>query len=86
MLDRETLISFLEQHVDGTIALEDLAVWADDVYRDADFEPVAAPLIARILSSIIDAVDGHRFRWEEPDFVQMIEELSESDDEFESKL
>ncbi len=84
MLDRETLISFIEQHVEGTIALEDLAVWADDVYRDADFEPVAAALIARILSTIIDSVDGHRFRWEEPDFLQMIEELSETDEEFEN--
>ncbi len=84
MLDRETLINYLEQYLDGTIALEDLAVWADDVYRDADFEPVAAPLIARILDRLIEAVDDHRFRWEAPDFEQMIKDLSEIDEDFEN--
>jgi hypothetical protein len=81
MLDRETLISFIEQHVEGSIALEDLAEWAEEVYREADLEPVAAPLLARILSTIIDSIDGHRFRWEEPDFLHMIEELGDTDED-----
>lgn len=59
--------------------IEDLAAWADNVYRDADFDPESAELIERTLSVIREAVDSHRFRWEEPDFDQLIANLEDAE-------
>jgi hypothetical protein len=81
MIDRDTLIEYLEQHIEGQLPLEDLAAWADDVYRDADFEPQSAELIERTLAIVRDCVDAHRFRWEEPDFDQLIAELAKEPDD-----
>lgn len=75
MLTRSALRDRIQRHVDGAITLEDLAAWAEEVFRDEEFEPEHADQIAEVLAQIRDAVDPHRFRWEEPDFDQLVEEL-----------
>ncbi len=76
MIDREQLRAKIQSHVDGFLTLEDLAAWAEEVFRGEDFEARHAEQIATVLSVIRDAVDPHRFRWEEPDFEALIDELS----------
>ncbi len=75
MVTRDELKSQIEQHVEGFLPLEDLAAWAEDVFRDEEFESGFADQISEVLATLREAVDPHRFRWEEPDFNSMLEEL-----------
>ena len=75
MLDRATLAEQIRQHVDGVLALEDLAAWAEEAFRDDELESEYADQIAEILSLIRDSMDPHRFRWEEPDFEEILDDL-----------
>jgi hypothetical protein len=75
MVTRDELKSQIELHVEGFLTLEDLAAWAEDVFRDEEFEPPFAHQISEVLATLRDAVDPHRFRWEEPDFDSVLEEL-----------
>ena len=75
MLTLEDLKSQIELHVEGRLTVEDLAAWAEDVFREEEFEEPFADQIAELLAIIRDAVDPHRFRWEEPDFEQMLGDL-----------
>ena len=77
MLTRDDLKSQIELHVEGLLTLEDLAAWAEDVFREEDFEELFADQISELLSIVRDAVDPHRFRWEEPDFEQMLGDLQD---------
>ncbi len=77
MLTRDELKSQIELHVEGLLTLEDLAAWAEDVFREEDFEELFADQISELLSIVRDAVDPHRFRWEEPDFEQMLGDLQD---------
>ncbi len=77
MLTRNDLRAQIELHIEGFLPLEDLAAWAEDVFRDEEFEEPFVEQISDLLSTLRDAVDPHRFRWEEPDFEQMLEELSD---------
>lgn len=77
MITREVLRSQITDHLDGLMSLEDLAAWAEDVFRTEAFEEDYAGEIADILAAIRDAVDPHRFRWEEPDFDEILELLEE---------
>ncbi len=67
MLTRADLKAQIQRHLDGLLTLEDLAAWAEEVFRAAAFEPEAAEEIQEVLAVIRDAVDPHRFRWEEPE-------------------
>jgi hypothetical protein len=75
MLTRDELRSQIEQHVEGLLPLEDLAAWAEGVFRDEEFESAFADQISEVLAALREAVDPHRFRWEEPDFDSLLEEL-----------
>jgi hypothetical protein len=75
MLTRQTLRGQIRKHLDGLITLEDLAAWAEDAFREESFEPDASESIQEVLAVIRDAVDPHRFRWEEPDFSELLERL-----------
>jgi hypothetical protein len=75
MVTRDELKSQIELHVEGFLTLEDLATWADDAFRDEEFEPAFADQISEVLATLRDAVDPHRFRWEEPDVDSVLEEL-----------
>ena len=77
MLTRDDLKSQIELHVEGLLTLEDLAAWAEEVFRDEDFEDLFADQISELLALIRDAVDPHCFRWEEPDFEQMLGDLQD---------
>lgn len=77
VVTRETLAEHIQAHLDGSITLEDLAAWAEEAFRNEDFEEGYVDEIARALSIIRDAVDPHRFRWEEPDFEDLLESLEE---------
>ncbi len=77
MLTRDDLKAQIELHIEGFLPLEDLAAWAEDVFRDEEFEEPFVEQISDFLSTLRDAVDPHRFRWEEPDFEQMLEELND---------
>ena len=77
MLTRDDLKSQIELHVEGLLTLEDLAAWAEDVFREEDFEELFADQISELLAIVRDAVDPHRFRWEEPDFEQMLGDLQD---------
>ncbi len=77
MLTRDELRTQIELHVEGRLALEDLAAWAEDVFREEDFEKPFADQISDLLAIIRDAVDPHRFRWEEPDFGEMLGDLKD---------
>jgi hypothetical protein len=75
MVTRDGLKSQIEQHVEGLLPLEDLAAWAADVFREEEFESAFADQMSEVLATLREAVDPHRFRWEEPDFDSMLEEL-----------
>lgn len=61
--------------MEGLITLEDLAAWAEEVFRTEEFESEHAEQIEEVVSIIRDATDPHRFRWEEPYFAAIAEEL-----------
>lgn len=75
MLTRDVLRNHIRRHLEGRLTLEDLAAWAEAVFRGETFEPAAEQQIEAALSVIRDAVDPHRFRWEEPDFEELLETL-----------
>jgi len=75
MLTRDQVRDQIQRHLDGHLTLEDLAAWAEEAFRAAEFQPDAAEQIEAALSVMRDAVDPHRFRWEEPDFEEMLERL-----------
>ena len=77
MLTRDDLRSQIELHAGGILTLEDLAAWAEEVFRDEEFEKPFADEISDALAIIRDAIDPHRFRWEEPDFAQLLETLED---------
>lgn len=77
MLTRDDLKAQIELHIEGFLPLEDLAAWAEDVFRVEEFEEPFVEQISDLLSTLRDAVDPHRFRWEEPDFEQILEELND---------
>ncbi|MBI4420392.1 MAG: hypothetical protein HY560_06160 [Gemmatimonadetes bacterium] len=77
MLTRAELKAQIQRHVDGLLTLEDLAAWAEEAFRAAAFEPEAAERIQEILAVLRDSVDPHRFRWEEPDFEELLEQLTD---------
>ena len=68
----------LLRHLDGTLTLEDLAAWAEDVFRSEEFENPYEDIISEVLATIRDATDPHRFRWEEPDFEEILDELEQA--------
>lgn len=78
MLTREQVRLHIQRHLDGALTLEDLAAWAEETFRTADIDPRDAEQIEAVLSVIRDAVDPHRFRWEEPDFDELLELLNET--------
>jgi hypothetical protein len=72
MLTRGDLRIQIQHHLDGLLTLEDLAAWAEETFRSEAFEPKAEERIQEVLAVIRDAVDPHRFRWEEPDFEELL--------------
>ena len=76
MLTRDELVRRIQEHRDGLVTLEDLAAWAERVFREEAFEPAHAARMADALSVLRDATDPHRFRWEEPDFEGLLKGLS----------
>ncbi|MFQ5704813.1 MAG: hypothetical protein ACE5HT_12425 [Gemmatimonadales bacterium] len=77
MLTRDDLREQIEHHLEGHMTLEDLSAWAEQAFRDEAFEPRFAEQIASVLSTLRDATDPHRFRWEEPDLGSLIELLQQ---------
>lgn len=77
MVTRKALSIQISSHLEGEITLEDLAAWAEEVFRTDEFEPGFEDTIAELLATIRDAVDPHRFRWEEPDFEDMLVRLAD---------
>jgi hypothetical protein len=77
MLTRADLRAQLERHIEGLLTLEDLSAWAEQAFRTEPFEPGHHDQIARALSLLRDATDPHRFRWEEPDFGALLDDLAE---------
>jgi hypothetical protein len=77
MLTRADLCRRIREHQDRALTLEDLAAWAERVFREEAFEPEHAEQIAAALSVVRDATDPHRFRWEEADFGALLAELSD---------
>lgn len=75
MLTRDTVRTQIRRHLDGQLTLEDLAAWAEEAFRSEAFEADRADDIQEVLAVIRDAVDPHRFRWEEPDFEELLELL-----------
>ena len=75
MVTREQLKEQIQLHLEGLLTLEDFAAWAEEVFRTEEFEEEFADQISDMLAAVRDAVDPHRFRWEEPDFEEMLEEL-----------
>lgn len=75
MLDRELLRDKILEHLEGHLTLEDLAAWAEEVFREEEFDPESADQLEEILSVLREATDPHRFRWEEPDFDEILQEL-----------
>ncbi len=59
------------------MTLEDLAAWAEEAFRSEAFEPDRMEDIQEVLAVIRDAVDPHRFRWEEPNFEQLLGALED---------
>lgn len=78
MLTRDYVKQQIQRHLDGILTLEDLAAWAEDVFREAEIDPEGAEQIQEVLSVIRDAVDPHRFRWEEPKFEELLTLLNET--------
>jgi hypothetical protein len=77
MLTRKALRRQILRHLEGAMTVEDLAAWADEVFRTETFEPSHADQITDIISTLRDAVDPHRFRWEEPDLEAIVDDLEE---------
>ena len=77
MVTLEDLKAQIELHAEVTLAVEDLAAWAEAVFREEEFEPEHAELISEILGTIRDAVDPHRFRWEVPDFDEIWNQIED---------
>jgi hypothetical protein len=77
MVNRHDLKEQIQAHLDGLVSLEDLAAWAEDVFRTEEFEEPHADRISDVLAVLRDATDPHRFRWEEQDFEEMLEDLEE---------
>jgi hypothetical protein len=75
MLTREDLRKEIQRHLNGLLTLEDLAAWAEEAFRAESFEPENSDTIQEVLAVIRDAVDPHRFRWEEPDFGELLDRL-----------
>ena len=75
MLTRQAVRGQIQRHLDGLVTLEDLAAWAEEAFRAESFEPAGSDNIQEVLAVIRDAVDPHRFRWEEPDFTELLERL-----------
>jgi len=75
MLTRNDLVTRIQEHRDGLVTLEDLAAWAERVFREEAFEPEFADRMVAVLSVLRDATDPHRFRWEEPDFETLLADL-----------
>ncbi len=75
MLTRQQVRTQIQRHLEGAVTLEDLAAWAEEAFRTEDIRPEDAEPIEAALSVIRDAVDPHRFRWEEPDFEHLLETL-----------
>ncbi len=75
MVTRADLRAQIELHLEGRLTLEDLAAWAEDVFRDEEFEEGFADQLSDALAMVRGAVDPHRFRWEDPDFAEMLGEL-----------
>ncbi len=78
MVSVDDLKTQIELHADGMITLEDFAAWAERVFREEELEDVHADLISEVLVIIRDAVDPHRFRWEEPDFEGIWQQLEDA--------
>ena len=77
MLTRDGLRRRIELHIDGLITLETLSSWAEQVFREEEFETEFASQIGSVLSVLRDATDPHRFRWEEPDLESLSDSLQE---------
>ncbi len=75
MLTREQLRLRIEQHREGLLTLEDLSAWAEEAFRDEQFEPAYAQQIQEVLALLRDTTDPHRFRWEEPDWDMIVDAL-----------
>lgn len=78
MVTRELLKTQIHAHLDGIMTLEDLAAWAEEVFRTEEFEKPYEDIISEVLAAIRDATDPHRFRWEEPDFEDILDELEQA--------
>ena len=78
MLTRVHVRQQIQRHLDGALTLEDLAAWAEEAFRSAEIDPDGAEQIQEVLSVIRDAVDPHRFRWEEPKFEELLTLLNET--------
>jgi hypothetical protein len=78
MLGRDQVKQQIQRHLDGNLTLEDLAAWAEEAFRIEEFAPDESEQIQAVLSVIRDAVDPHRFRWEEPDFDELLQLLNET--------
>lgn len=78
MISRDHVRHQIQRHLDGTLTLEDLAAWAEEAFRAEEFPADQAEQIQAVLSVIRDAVDPHRFRWEEPDFDELLKLLNET--------
>lgn len=78
MLTKEQVRLQIQRHVEGALTLEDLAAWAEEAFRVAEIDPAGAEQIEEALSVIRDSVDPHRFRWEEPDFAELLALLGET--------
>jgi hypothetical protein len=76
MLTRDALRDRIRRHLEGLTTLEDLAAWAEEAFREEAFEPDHADVIQEVLALIRDSVDPHRFRWEEPDFNGLLDQLN----------
>ena len=77
MLTRHEVGNQIRRHLNGSLTLEDLAAWAEEAFRSESFEPDRAEQIQEVLAVIRDAVDPHRFRWEEPDFEELLGVLND---------
>jgi hypothetical protein len=77
VLTHQDVSTQIRRHLDGLLTLDDLAAWAESAFRSEAFEPDRAEDIQEALAVIRDAVDPHRFRWEEPDFEELCKALSE---------
>ena len=77
MLTRDALREQMQKHLHGLLTLEDLAGWAEEVFRAESFEPAHAAIMEDVLAVLRDATDPHRFRWEEPDFEELLARLED---------